>query len=155
MVRILKNALPTRYAAVALLALVGCGGELEGPPREAISGKVTLDGQPLKKGLITFTPSAGGSDLVVSGLVIDGEYTLPRAEGPSHGPHRVDIWSKEATGKTIPDRNDPENPMVVTREIIPPQYNVKSRLAAEVKPGDANHFEFDLTRSKVAMKSAR
>jgi hypothetical protein len=150
-----KNGHHARSAAAALLALVGCGAELDGPPREAIYGTVTLDGQPLKKGLITFTPAPGGADLVVSSLVIDGEFTLPRSDGPTHGPHRVDIWAKEATGKTIKDRNDPENPIVVTREIIPPQYNRNSRLAAEVKPGGDNRFEFDLSRAKVAMKTSR
>jgi len=133
-------------SSLAALFAVGCGGE-EGPPREPISGVVTLDGRPLEKGLITFTPEAGG-DLVVSGLVVDGAFSLPRAEGPGLGPHRVDVWSKKATGKTLKDRNDPDNPVEETVEQIPPRYNTRSELKADVVQGGENRFTYDLTGGK-------
>ncbi len=126
--------------------LVGCGGE-EGPPRESVSGAVMLDGRPLEKGLITFTPEAGG-DLIVSGLVVDGEFSLPRAEGPGLGAHRVDVWSKKATGKTLKNRDDPENPVAETVEIVPSRYNLRSQLKADVVQGGGNHFAYELTGGK-------
>lgn len=133
-------------SSLAALFVAGCGGK-EGPPREPISGVVTLDGRPLEKGLITFTPEAGG-DLVVSGLVVDGAFALPRAEGPGLGPHRVDVWSKKATGRTLKDRNDPDNPVAETVEQIPARYNVRSELKADVLPGGDNRFTYDLAGGK-------
>lgn len=126
--------------------LVGCGGD-EGPPREPVSGAVTLDGRPLEKGLITFTPESGG-DLIVSGLVVDGEFAIPRSEGPGLGSHRVDVWSKKSTGKTLKNRDDPENPVEETVELVPPRYNLRSELKADVVQGGGNRFAYELTGGK-------
>ncbi|WP_337173412.1 hypothetical protein [Paludisphaera sp.] len=135
-------------APLVALLVAGCGGE-DGPPREPVGGVVTLDGRPLERGLITFTPEAGG-DLVVSGLVVDGEFSLPRSEGPGLGRHRVDVWSKKPTGKTLKDRADPENPVEETVELVPPRYNLRSELMADVERGGENRFTYDLagTREK-------
>ncbi|WP_240911481.1 hypothetical protein [Paludisphaera soli] len=139
-------------ASTVLLALVaaGCGAQ-EGPPREPVAGVVTLDGQPLEKGLITFTPEAGG-ELVVSGLIVDGAFNLPRDEGPGLGPHRVDVWSKKATGKAVKNPDDPENPNEERVEIVPPRYNLRSELKADVVQGGENRFTYELTGSKAAPK---
>lgn len=48
-------------AAAMLVASSGCGGG-DGLPRQAISGRVTLDDQPLESALITFTPLGAGGD---------------------------------------------------------------------------------------------
>ena len=135
--------------------VVGCGAAEDGPPRESIAGKVTLDGKPVKKGFITFLPVGGNPEHIVSGLILDGEYSLTRAAGPTRGLHRVDITSREATGKVIKDRNDPENPTVVTRELIPPEFNVSSRLTAEVKADTDNRRDYELSSVKVAMRPRR
>jgi len=132
---------------LAALAVAGCGGP-DGPPREPVSGVVTLDGKPLEKGLITFTPEGGG-DLVVSGLVVDGAFHLPREEGPGLGPHRVDVSSRKATGKTLKDRNDPENPVEERVEVVPPRYNLRSELRADVVQGGDNRFTYDLDGSRT------
>ncbi|AMV40528.1 hypothetical protein [Planctomyces sp. SH-PL62] len=139
-------------ASTFLIALVaaGCGGQ-EGPPREPVEGVVTLDGEPLEKGLITFTPAAGG-ELVVSGLIVDGTFALPREEGPGLGPHRVDVWSKKATGKTLKDADDPENLVEERVEVIPARYNLKSELRAEVVQGGGNQFTYELTGSRATPK---
>jgi len=57
---------------VGLLALTftGCGDS-----GSTISGAVTYDGQPIKKGNITFTP-ANGKGQTVGGDIIDGRYNV-------------------------------------------------------------------------------
>src|SRR4051794_10320669 len=55
---------PVAAVAASLLGLGGCGGT-DGLPRQAVSGTVTVDGKPLKAGLITFMPS--GPDIPTQG----------------------------------------------------------------------------------------
>ncbi|WP_406699057.1 hypothetical protein V5E97_09275 [Singulisphaera sp. Ch08] len=156
----LRRALVFRSLSIAIsVAAFGCGGAADGPPREPVYGAVTFDGKPLEKGLITFTPANGG-ELVVSGLILDGQFSLTREEGPGLGPHRVDIWSKQATGRILPNPDDPGNPVPEQKEVIPPQFNINSRLAADVAQGGDNKFDYDLrpaagTAKKLALKSKR
>src|SRR5262245_10701223 len=85
-----------RHSELALgLALslgpAGCGGAEDAVPREAVSGRVTLDGVPLKRATIHFDPEGQGSThpVAVGGVVIDGSYSIPKAQGPTPGPYRV------------------------------------------------------------------
>jgi len=132
------SAFTRASSLVFALAVLGCGG-VEGPHREPVQGTVNLDGEPLEKGLITFSPLAGG-DLVVSALIVDGAFSLPREDGPGLGAHRVDVWSKKATGKTLKNPDDPEDPIEERIEIIPPRYNLDSQLGADVVQGGENRF---------------
>ena len=77
-----------RHSELALvlalsLALAGCGGAEDDLPREAVSGRVTLDGVPLKRATIHFDPEGQGSThpVAVGGVVIDGSYSSPRPRG--------------------------------------------------------------------------
>lgn len=95
-----------------------------------ISGEVTLDGQPLASGQIQFrpvddnTPTAGAE-------IKDGKFEaqVPQAK------MQVQISAPKVIGKRklyeTPD--SPTTDEVV--ELIPPQYNVNSKLALDVLPG--------------------
>ena len=141
-------------AAVVALASVGCGGGGDDLPREPVSGKVTLDGQPLEKGMITFIPTRG-TEPVASGVIEGGAYAVARADGPVPGPHRVTIWAKKPTGKKLRDPDNPDQMIEEVRDVIPPRYNLNSELTAEVKAGGNNTFDFDLTSAKAAPKASR
>ncbi len=56
--------------AAAVFAAAGCGP----PPTGIVSGTVTVGGQPLVNGLITFESEVGKRD-VFSAAVLDGKYT--------------------------------------------------------------------------------
>ncbi len=133
----------TARAAALGLAAVGCGGGDE-IPREPISGHVALDGRPLEVGLITFSP-AGGGEPVISGVVIDGAYALDRVDGPSPGPHKVQVFARKATGKKVRDPDQPGAFVDEVREAIPARYNLRTDLVAEVAPGGTNRFEYNLS----------
>lgn len=137
-------------AVTLALAAAGCGG-VEGPPREPVSGMVTLDGKPLEKGMITFIPESGG-DLIVSGLVVDGSFHLPRPEGPGLGVHRVEVRARKQSGRVLKNREDPENPIKEQVEIVPPRYNQRSELRAEVAPGGDNRFTYELSAAVPTVK---
>jgi hypothetical protein len=94
----------TRCALVvgtALLALaVGCGKG--GPTRNAISGTVQLDGKPLDKGAIRFSPIEGTKGPIVGGTIENGRYQLSKAVGPMEGRHRVEIKCQSKDRPTSP-----------------------------------------------------
>jgi hypothetical protein len=150
----MKYAYRLTWAATVALAAAGCGDSSDGLPREPISGEVQLDGRPLETGLITFTPF-GGAEPVVSGVVVDGRFALERADGPSPGPHRVDVWAKKRTGKKLRDPDQPGVFLDEMREAIPARYNLDSQLKADVKEGENNHFDFELSGAKVALNPKR
>lgn len=129
------------YISLFSLLLLGCGtGETYFP----ISGIVTLDEQPLKKGVITLFPAGNGT--TVGGEIIDGKFSLPRANGPTVGKYRVEIVAFKPSGKTELDV-DLNKQVDVETQFLPPIYNSKSTLSCEVRGDSNNEFEFKL-RSK-------
>jgi hypothetical protein len=144
---------PAAVAAV-LLALWGCGGG-DKLPRQAISGKVTLDGQPLDSALITFTPAGAGDAASTSGAtqVSGGAFSIPRDEGLIPGNYRVSISvtrevavkpsrkteTDSVTGEVIPPRTS------ALMETLPVRYNSQSELKADVTQGGPNDLTFALT----------
>jgi hypothetical protein len=128
----------------------GCGQSADHWPRQPVSGKVTVDGQPLDSGEIAFVP--GGDGPAAGGLIQNGKYAIGRGDGPVPGPHRVLITSAKPTGKKIKDEADPKVLYDERAETIPARYNAQSQLTAEVKPGGSNTFDFALTTGNEAAK---
>jgi hypothetical protein len=131
--------------------VAGCGGEAADFARESVSGNVSLDDQPLEEGIITFIP-VGGGDPVASGLIRQGAYSVEREYGPAPGVHTVTISAVKPTGKTRKNPDDPDNPIVETRETLPARYNLQSELQADIQAGGGNTFDFKLS-SKGAAKT--
>jgi hypothetical protein len=121
--------------------LVGCGNRnYTGERRYAISGKVTVDGQPLEIGLISFLPQDQGR---VSGSPIEaGVYDIPEDKGPTAGTYRVEIQWNKPTGRKVKDAWG-EEIMDEYKEGLPARYHKSSELTAEVSP-DQTKFDFDL-----------
>ncbi|MEX0792017.1 MAG: hypothetical protein WD045_02700 [Pirellulaceae bacterium] len=124
---------------IGLLLLSGCGEP--GSDREAVSGAVTLDGKPLETGSIQFTPEGSGS--TASGEIENGQYNLQRESGLSPGSYRVQIQSWRPAGKAIRDEatGTTEQNLV---SIIPPRYNERSELKANIEKDAKNEFDFTL-----------
>lgn len=128
-------------ASLLIFLALGCGSG--DTPRASAKGQVTFDGQPLKKGTITFQPmgaNAGGS---ASAEIVDGKYDLPRGRGPGVGQHRVEVLAIRNNGQKRPAFAYPPDYPLEKREMvegieqyIPARYNHKSELTADVKAGD-------------------
>jgi hypothetical protein len=140
-------ARPGGLTALMLAALVGCA-ESDALPREAISGTVTLDGQPLKEGVIQFMPaaSATGDGTVAGGPIREGKFEIPRHEGPTPGSYSVTILSGGAGADAPPAGTPPGEgtPNKPAKEAIPAKYNAQTTLKADVKKGEENTFKFEL-----------
>ncbi len=128
--------LPPRAIRSALLIALflsgGCGGD---SAVGKVHGKVTLDGQPLPKAVVTFMPVRGGRQS--SGFTdADGQYRLSYLRdrmGAQVGAHRISIHT---SGTEETDRTHEE-------ERVPAKYNTQTTLQRDVAPGD-NEFSFDL-----------
>src|SRR5262245_7413695 len=70
-------------------ALTGCGGGSSGPKRESVSAPITLQGQPLGEGQVTYEPLAAGP--TASTVIKDGKYRFTADDGPVVGKYRVTI----------------------------------------------------------------
>ncbi|BBO30822.1 hypothetical protein PLANPX_0434 [Lacipirellula parvula] len=85
--------------AILACCLLGCGDGR--PTRVPISGKITVDGQPLKFGVIVFKPATGRAS---SGrLDADGRYVLStydRGDGAIAGDYTVTISGNEQLSET-------------------------------------------------------
>lgn len=138
-------------ALVSVLFLAGCGAG-SGPERAEVRGKVTFKGQPVEDGTIAFIPTGETTGPSAGGKIENGEYVIPAESGPVVGTHRVEIRAMRKTGKQtaggIPGESsgpsgDP-TPVAQMEQFIPPEYNAKSKLTTEVKPGLNENVDFEL-----------
>jgi hypothetical protein len=82
-----------------LLLVSGCGGG--SADRGAVGGMVKLDGKPVEKGSILFTPIQGAHGTVAGGEIENGRYQLSATNGPVLGWNRVEIRAMRKTGKMV------------------------------------------------------
>jgi hypothetical protein len=137
-----KMAVPFYWLCVCA-ALGGCGGkEYEGDRRFPLSGKVTVDGQPMQMGVISFLPQADGGR-VSGGPIKDGTYSVPEAKGATAGKYRVEIHWNKLTGKKIPNPFDKTELIDEMMEGLPAKYHQDSELTADVSSTQTT-FDFDL-----------
>jgi len=135
----------TRYAVLSwlaarcLLVQPGCGD----PLRQALEGIVTLDGQPLDEGNVTFLPHPGTAGPTAGGQINDGKFSIHPAEGTFAGEFRVEISARRSTGQRVYDAETRQE-IELVEQFLPARYNTHSELEASVKAGEVNRFEFAL-----------
>jgi hypothetical protein len=145
--------LPWRCRAALSIGLVagGCGGAADDLPREAIYGKVTVDGEPLARGAIRFQTSTPGAGRVieVGELIRDGEYAIPRDSGPVPGTYRVTITEEAAAPPMVGDAPGPRTKVKPSRIA-----SANNTLSAEVKKGQSESIDFALKSGGEPASSA-
>lgn len=130
---------------VGLVALVaGCSPK--GLQQCSVHGMVTVGGEPVSTGSITFIPEIA-ADSPISGAVIEnGKYTIDKAKGLAVGTHQVRITGMKKTGKmvSIPGISTPTEELV---SVISEKYDIqkggKEVLTATLKKG-TNEVNFEL-----------
>jgi len=127
----LRVALAAGPALLAAWFVWGCGGP-EGPQRAAVQGTVTLDGQPIAEGTITFYPTGDTRGPSAGGEIRDGAYSLAAAKGPVVGTCRVEIRARRKTGQTVMVGGIETEQL---EQYIPARYNTRSTLTARIEPG--------------------
>src|SRR5262245_28750207 len=132
MSRLGRNAV--LFAWALGVACAGCSG----PNISTVTGEVTLDGQPLKEGIIRFVP-VNGDTPTADAPIVNGRFKAPVPPGQK----RVEI-SAPKPGKKRKAYDTPDSPEVEdVGELIPERYNAKSELPLTVQQG-AQEKRFEL-----------
>lgn len=117
--------------------LAGCGNSSPpGPKLAAVKGKVTLDGEPMPEGKITFDGRDGNPpvDLEVKNGTFSGKVGV--------GSPIVRISSYKKVVQTASGPGGNEESLV---NILPPQHNTESTRTVEVTESGPNEFDFPVT----------
>jgi len=134
--------------AAALILAAGCSKDV-GPKVVQVSGRVTLDGQPLAKARVEFqpigstdNPNPGAGSFGITDA--DGRYTLtlmasPPRPGAVVATHRVVIRAKPPAGAT-----DEASTGKAPGEPVPAKYNTDSALKFPVPSGGTDKADFEL-----------
>lgn len=122
--------------AVVALCLAGCGGK-----PATVDGTVTLDGEPISKGSVSFVPSSGGQQAF--GVVeSDGSYSLSTnsSSGLELGNYQVRVVAREMI------KSDEGFAPMQGDYIVPKRYanHATSGLSFEIKSG-RNKIDLELT----------
>ncbi|MBN9120230.1 MAG: carboxypeptidase regulatory-like domain-containing protein [Planctomycetes bacterium] len=142
------RALTTAALVAALAGLTGCGG---GTKFAAVSGRVTLNDQPLEGVSVDFQPTATTKEPVGSGSTgitdRDGRYTLrsqldKSQAGAVVGKHQVRIWAPE--GSQDRDAESKAKGKKGDRPFIPGRYHVNSELTFDVPADGTDKADFAL-----------
>ncbi|MDA0809747.1 MAG: hypothetical protein O3B68_17255 [Planctomycetota bacterium] len=114
----------TRIGSVFVLlavAAAGCGGGGDGLERVAVSGSVTIDGEPVANGVVRFRPAQGTEGPMASTMITGGRYDIPGDQGPVAGEYEVQVQAYEdpsaASAPTTPAT--PARPAVASDKLGP------------------------------------
>ena len=124
---------------LACLWAIGCGGD-----RAEVSGTVRLGGKPIEEGAINFIPVGETRGPGTGAIIRDGKYHIPRAQGVTPGKNRVELRAFRNTGRKVQDPTGKRGTTTDERvPAFPAEYNDRSTLTREVKPG-SNTLDFDI-----------
>jgi hypothetical protein len=130
---------------VAAATVLGCSDPYEG--RQAVSGKVTLEGQPLNKATILFEP-VGNLSTTSGADITNGQYKIERASGLKPGKYIVRITAGDGVTPIEEEAGAPGGSTnILSRDRIPPDWNVNSKQEVEVKSSGGNSFDFAIPKA--------
>jgi hypothetical protein len=130
----LRNLLSIAFCAVSIAA-AGCSSDTG---NGTVTGTVTLDGQPLKNGLIRFVPE-DGQTATAEAMITDGEFDVQVPIGEK----RVSISAPKVVGKRQAYQTPGAPSIDIVEELLPARYNVASKLTLTVV-GGSQEEEFTL-----------
>jgi len=146
--KVIVGKCDSRIALLLVLAAAfpagGCGDDARG--LRAVSGTVTLKGTPVEVGMIDFIPAAGtsgGGTYTKSGAVIaDGKYEIPKEKGLVPGKYKVSISAPDKHHKLGGDELPGPTSSRTSKNLIPPEYNLRTKLEVDVKKEGPNTIDF-------------
>jgi hypothetical protein len=137
------------FAVLLLLPLVGCVDSSS--DLAPVSGRITLDGEPLAGAEVIFLPLLPGFEYAPESVAVtatDGTYQLEvfnsGKRGAVVGRHRVEIRLGEVDTNEVDGLSTSEKAMRNESDCLPPRYNDESHLEFEVRPVNVNQADFDL-----------
>lgn len=137
------------FLLTLLVLIAGCGESTAPFQRAAVSGRVTIGGQPLKAGVIRFIPLEDNPGPKTTLTVTDGDFRSDDHAGPVVGRHRIEIDSTDDGGFAMDDEDALERLRAsgtqrIERQQVPPAFNTGGTLTAVVSADSDNVLSFDL-----------
>ncbi len=148
---------------VCLVPLVGCGSSLGTTP---VSGKVMLDGSPIEGAMVIYKPTDPSGRTASGTTDASGVYKLTtevNGDGALPGKYQVTVTKYEGQDLGIPEEVDPDSEASLdavygaldkqgadagkAESLIAERFGKAetSGLEAEVKKGDANEHNFEVS----------
>jgi hypothetical protein len=121
---------------VLFLLISGCGGS--GEPTARVEGAVSIGGEPVQQGMISFTPRESGAGMPATADIVNGRY---QASGVPMGRVLVQIHATKETGKMLTDEAE-GGQYAETIDIVPEKY--RSGIEITISGREDSH-DFDLT----------
>lgn len=125
--------MPFRFLTLFLISLMicGCSGEANLP---AVTGKVTIDGVPLKRGSISLRPvDPACKDEPYATIEADGTFKVMTKNRPGSPK------GKFAVLLTAYEDIDPNNPSAAPKSLIPKRYAQMDKPAIHIEVPSANY----------------
>jgi hypothetical protein len=133
----------------ACFLAAGCSDPLDG--RLEISGTVTFKNQPIKDGAIVMFEPLENQDTAGNATVTGGAFTIPRSAGLKPGKYLVRITLGDgvtAVNPVNPDEGPGPGGMggtnIISKELVPPDWNVNSNQQVTVSKDGPNKFDFKI-----------
>ena len=134
-----------QWVGVCAVLAVGCAPDPVRVPVAPTHGHVTVDGQPIEHGYVIFIPNGdrGNTGPPARSAITPGTKggfvlsTYDDYDGAAIGWHRVCVHMFDS-----PDEDSPE--------LLPPRFNLATRLSAYVAPGKENLLTFRLETTPPA-----
>ena len=124
----------------ALCGLIGCSGD----DRAEVSGAVSLNGQAIEEGSISFIPIDGNLGPQVGAVIRAGRFHIPRSLGVMVGKNRVELRAFRMSGRKVQDPTAPTGTLAEERvPAFPPEFNERSTLIRDVNKG-SNTIDFEI-----------
>ena len=115
-----------------LHAWLKSSGFLAAVKRSEVKGKLTLNGQPLRWGMIALVPSNPNAPRAWA-MVSRGNYRIPASRGAAVGVNRVEVYN---LGDVAPYPTTDDYEAIYTAETTP--------LVVDVTESESNTFDFDI-----------
>jgi hypothetical protein len=117
-------------------------------PRQPVAGFVTLDGQALSSGAISFYPDILEDPNFLpestGAMIKDGYFSIPRTFGLVPGRYEVAINAAQPREKRSGRDREPGNDPVLKNDRIPAKYNSQTRLVVDIKNAAIKNITFHL-----------
>lgn len=125
-----------------VFSVVGCGENFDG--RVEVNGTVTLKGKSLTDATVSFSPLEG-QNTQAQVMITDGKYRIERQTGLKPGKYLIRV--SKGDGKTVYLGDQPPGPTntnIVSKELVPDDWNINSKQERTVTKDNPNTFDFSI-----------
>jgi len=144
----MRLALAAVLTTGLIVLTAGCTDKYGG--RVAVTGSVKLKGKPIKDGALVIFEPVDGQDTAANATTSKGTYTIPKESGLKPGKYLIRVTAGD--GVTAVNPLDPGGPgpggpggtNIVSKDLVPKEWNVASKNQVTVTTDSPNKHDFDI-----------